>query len=74
MLLKPHETTSGSLWHAREVELMKMASKSQNVHPRLGLGCAGSGGEVNDLACREVVVTRTAGCEVCERAACVQTR
>ena len=33
MLLKPHETTSGSLWHAREVELMKTASKSHECPP-----------------------------------------
>jgi hypothetical protein len=49
--MKGVETTSGSLWHAREVELVRMTSKS-HVHeppPRLGLACEGSGGKANAL-------------------------
>jgi len=36
-VLKPHETTSGSLWHAREVELVRMASKNHESPLRLGI-------------------------------------
>jgi len=47
--MKGVETTSGSLWHAREVELVRMASKSHEPPPRLGLACEGSGGKANAL-------------------------
>jgi hypothetical protein len=46
------ETTSSLLWHAREVELVRIASKSHESPPRLGLACEGSGGEANALVCK----------------------
>jgi len=65
-------STSGSNWHAREVELVRMVSKSHESPPGLVLHAREVVANRTLLYTREVVAW-TAGCRMRERAARVQT-